>query len=917
MANEELQQRGYLSSGQLTGDVFGSFEHLNLGSTRLDALVAAGLPVTLPLGISYTCLNYNPPKTPAALKLDQLYLQRRSGQPIPVAICEHKKSGTFSGKTGGGKSIAAQEQALLSAIALGAPIAIATDGGRTFYVNVNASIAVGSIVHYPDTRTFSPAVLEDLLTGSAGVAKDPTALAERIWQLIWHATKAEPKECLLTFVEMFVLKFLSDNLSSSVLPANYSFYQLVGDPAKFKASTGVTEIEYYVNQIRPKIKSIFPDNTLCDDPEVPNIFGMKTIVSKTSIINGFVFLQSGNQTHESYNATFRSVIDAFNAFGPLTNIDPEFKLRLYETFLRRSARQQRLGQFFTPRNVVRPMVRMAQLSKLPDGAVVLDPAAGVGGFVLEPLMWSDALQDNLSVISGKPRRRVRTIGLDVDADLHILAKANMLLHIAELVRDPATTPSALNKAMAETFVLMDDNKTLGSLLQPPIDRIDVVLTNPPYVTRGSAIYKDTIKGINGTRNGKVLKNYYERAGLGVEALFMRYISGALKPGGRAFVIVPQGFLNRTEPGPKQQLLDECNLLASIQLPRNTFFNTAQKTYILVLERRHTSVDARPDVFCGLARSIGESLDWRRTPTPNDNDLEDIAEAFVLRDNGDMTAATKSTVVKLVAADKFGADDRWDVVRFWTDEELVALGETASPVERSEFIEDARSTLEQLVADLDGVKVELEKLTSGDMVKVSLADETKLSVRSGTRITTQQIQQHGPDVSDPTDSIPVFSCFKKASILKGVVSRKWLSEHKKRSRGSAKGAAPSDPAFPIESAPSVTVNANGASVGKVFVRPFDCLLTDDVIAVQPVDGIDIDLDYLSVALQSAVTAGGFLYEAKLFTSRLKELSVNIPLDDDGAFDLEQQKLIASATKRFEAIVDRLGELGRWSSEARIV
>ena len=79
MANEELQQRGYLSNGQFKGDVFGSFEHLNLGSTRLDALVAAGIPVTLPLGISYTCLNYKPPKTPAALKPDQLYLQRRSG----------------------------------------------------------------------------------------------------------------------------------------------------------------------------------------------------------------------------------------------------------------------------------------------------------------------------------------------------------------------------------------------------------------------------------------------------------------------------------------------------------------------------------------------------------------------------------------------------------------------------------------------------------------------------------------------------------------------------------------------------------------------------------------------------------------------------------------------------------------------
>lgn len=223
--------------------------------------------------------------------------------------------------------------------------------------------------------------------------------------------------------------------------------------------------------------------------------------------------------------------------------------------------------------------------------------------------------------------------------------------------------------------------------------------------------------VSGPRNGKLLKDYYDRAGLGVEALFIRYISGALKPGGRAFVIVPQGLLNRTEPGPKQQLLDECNLLASIQLPRNTFFNTAQKTYVLVLERRHTPVDPRPDVVCGLARSIGETLDWRRTPTPEDNDLAAIAEAFVFRDSGDPSLADASPVVKVVPAESFGPDDRWDVVRFWSDDELVKLGETTSPVERVAFIENARSTLDGLVSDLDDTKSELEKLTSEAMVEV--------------------------------------------------------------------------------------------------------------------------------------------------------------------------------------------------------
>jgi type I restriction enzyme M protein len=914
LASEELQQRNYLSSGQLKGESFGSFEHLSLGATRLDALVQAGLSVTLPDSHAFVCAEYKAPYTPAALKPDDVYLQRRNGVPVPVAVQEQKKPGEFEGKQGPRKALGAQEQALLAAHALGAPIAVATDGKKTFYVDVADSIASAGVAPLTETRAFSPAVLQDLLAGTAGVAKDPSSLAERVWQLIWHATKAEPKECLLTFVEIFVLKFLSDNLPPTVLPVDLNFYRLVGDPAQFKQSTGVTEVEYYVNQIRPKIKSIFPDNTLCDDDAVPRLFGMNTVVSKTSIINGFVFLQSGNQTHESYNTTFRMVIDAFNAFGPLTRIDPEFKIRLYETFLRRSARQQRLGQFFTPRNVVRPMVRMAQLAKLPNDSVVLDPAAGVGGFILEPLMWPDSLEGNLRIVSGKPVRRVRTIGLDVDGDLHILGKANMLLHIAELVRDPATTPSALNKAMAETFVLMDDDKTLGSLLQPPVDSVDVILTNPPYVTRGSAIYKDTIRSVSGMRNGKLLKDYYDRAGLGVEALFIRYISGALKPGGRAFVIVPQGLLNRTETGPKQQLLDECNLLASIQLPRNTFFNTAQKTYVLVLERRHTQVDPRPDVICGLARSIGETLDWRRTPTPDDNDLAAIAEAFVARDEGDSSLAIASPVVKVVPASSFGTDDRWDVLRFWSDDELVDLGETTSPVERIAFIEDARETLDGLVSDLDDTKCELDKLTSGAMVEVSLGDTGRFVMRSGTRITTKQIQDNPPDLADASDSgVPVYSCFREASILKGVVSRKWLDSHTRARRGSKTP----HPAFPIEAEPSVTVNANGASVGKVFLRPSGCLLTDDVIAVQPAPGVAIDLEYLQVALQGAVTAGGFLYEAKLFTTRLKELNVSIPVDKAGNFDTAQQQRIASAVKRFDGIVAQLSELGRWSSEARIV
>jgi len=550
------------------------------------------------------------------------------------------------------------------------------------------------------------------------------------------------------------------------------------------------------------------------------------------------------------------------------------------------------------------MIRMAQLSKLPEGAVVLDPAAGVGGFVLEPLLLAEALPNNIQFERGRATRRVKTVGVDVDANTHILGKANMLLHLAEAVRDPKVTLPALNQAMAETFVLMHTNETLGSLENPVRDAVDVILTNPPYVTQGSKIYREEIANLHGTRNGLDLRDYYDGSGLGLESLFLRYMSGALKPGGRAFVIVPLGFLNRTEPGPKERLLNECNIVGSIELPRNAFFNTAQPTNILILEKRHTKADARPNVFCAVARSIGETLDWRRTPTPTDNDLDDIAKMFVAWSAG---KKPKNGLVKIVPATNFSKDDRWDVRRFWSEEELVELGVRESAVERVAFIEETTEHLTTLLAELEAARDEISKLTStGDFRSVSLADEQLFTVRSGDRIRNE-------DIRDNPGDVPVYSCFIEAHLKKGDIDEAWLK---------AKN-------IPIETKPLVTIMANGAkAVGRVFVRRERCAITDDVIIVEP-KSPRIDLDFLAIKLRSEIARHNFVYEAKLFKGRVQELSVDIPIkkptggtggraaEGSGTpFDVEQQRAIASAINRFDEIRQKLYSLGKWSREVRI-
>jgi type I restriction enzyme M protein len=914
MANEELVQRGYIVEGRLKGERFGNLEQFNLGATSLMELISGGMLMVLPNKIDFPFTVFKPPAQVRRAKPDRVACRRYPEGLRPVAILEFKGPNGISTAT---KLLRAGEQALFYGIAMGLRVGGFTDGIATHYVNVPASVESAKVVYLEDNRDWTGAVVEDLNAETAGDVKDPTELAESVWQIIWHATKAEPKECLLTFVEIFMLKFLSDNLPTAALATQYRFESLLKDEKSFHDSYGKLPIDYYVSDIRPKIKSLFPDNTIADEPGLDSLFGLKLLVSKTSVINGFAFLKSSKESLSTFNEAFLEILERFNKFGPLTNIDPEFKLRLYETFLRRSARQQRLGQFFTPRNIVRPMIRMAQLSTLPDNAVVLDPAAGVGGFVLEPLLFPDSLPNNLTFNGKDATRRVKTIGIDVDTDLHILAKANTLLHHAEAVRDPAVTLEALNKAMAHTMVQMNEHEMLGSLYNPPQDAVDVILTNPPYVTQGSAVYRRALAEVNGARNGVSLKDYYDTGGLGVEALFLRYIYGALKKGGRAFVIVPLGLLNRSESRPKQKLLAECNILASIALPRKAFFNTAQPTYILALERRHTQVQSRPDVFCAIARSTGETLDSRRTPMPDDNDLATIAEAFVAWINGDKSAADASKLIKTQPASEFSASKRWDVPRFWDDDELVKLGVRVPPMDRGEFVEEATNTLSELVEELTKVKDELAALKPERTIRVRIgadkapeADPTTTTcgedahenspmfeLRPGKRITHADVLAHPGDV-------PVYSCFTRSAAEKGRVSGAWID-----SMTETKG-------FWRITEPTVTVNATGASgVGIVFVRENECVITDDVIAVVPkVPGIDPS--YLATALSSVIAGGDFQYEAKLYQGRLSELTIEIPVTESGEFDLEMQRAIGQAVRRVEVLQDRLTDVGAWSRAARL-
>ena len=144
--------------------------------------------------------------------------------------------------------------------------------------------------------------------------------------------------------------------------------------------------------------------------------------------------------------------------------------------------------------------------------------------------------------------------------------------------------------------------------------------------------------------------------------------------------------------------------------------------------------------------------------------------FVNLAKGDATAADGSRIAKLVGADHFTENDRWDVTRFWTEEELVDLGQKESAVTRVDFIDETRTELQEISDEMEVAKKELQSLTSGPTKTIGIGDQSYFHVRSGTRVTGKEIREN-------PGNLPNYSCFKTKREMKGLVDASYFAAHK--------------------------------------------------------------------------------------------------------------------------------------------
>jgi type I restriction enzyme M protein len=273
----------------------------------------------------------------------------------------------------------------------------------------------------------------------------------------------------------------------------------------------------------------------------------------------------------------------------------------------------------------------------------------------------------------------------------------MLIFLSDLLRRNSTMASDFAELFNTTFKLLS-NTILGTLNITEEDKYDLILTNPPYVTSGSSNYKNAIK------SNERLSAFYRVNAMGVEGLFTEWIIRSLKPSRKAFVIIPDGILNRQNDNKLRKFIKEqCVIDGIISLPINAFYTTPKKTYILCLTKK----DARSDieraeqkstspVFTYLVSHIGETLDVNRFPT-EENNLTEMVSLFNQFKGAKNSFTSDSPRCKIQPIDEFDPDKHWSVDRWWSKEEKVELGieEEDTVMSLDEFKEKFKDTVENI------------------------------------------------------------------------------------------------------------------------------------------------------------------------------------------------------------------------------
>lgn len=318
----------------------------------------------------------------------------------------------------------------------------------------------------------------------------------------------------------------------------------------------------------------------------------------------------------------------------LTDIDA--KGLAYQELVGTNLRGDR-GQYFTPRGAVKLMIDILDPT---EDETVLDPTCGTGGFLhatLTHLHHKMQDEDDTRGLPDSPeqaeryRDRLRKYAdehlFGVDFDPFLVRATSM--NIMTLADTPGNVFHMDSLAFPKGHLtgVAEASKRIPLAKDGRIGVIDVLLTNPPFGAdipiSDESVLGDFREGVakSWSRNrdtGELVVSSNPPGSMAPEQLFVQRAIEWIKPGGRLGIVLPNGIVSNPGPadeGIRRYILQECWVLASVELPVETFIvdaNVNILTTLLFLKRKTFDEKAAErlngpvsyPVFMAVAEKVG-------------------------------------------------------------------------------------------------------------------------------------------------------------------------------------------------------------------------------------------------------------------------------------------------------------------------
>lgn len=374
------------------------------------------------------------------------------------------------------------------------------------------------------------------------------------------------------------------------------------------------------------------------------------------------------------------------------SMSSDVKGEIYEGLLQKNAEDVKsgAGQYFTPRPIIRAMVRCVRPEPM---KTIADPCCGSGGFFLAAQDYI-ANPDNYTLDREQKEflKNQTFYGNELVAATFKMALMNLYLH-------------NIGDIYGSVPIVHGD-----SLLTDPGYRVDYVLTNPPFGKKSSLTFTNE----EGEQEGEDLiynRQDFWTTSSNKQLNFVQHINTILNTTGKAAVVVPDNVLFEGGAGEviRRNLLQTTDLHTILRLPTGIFYKQGVKANVIFFDKRPASADIQTkDVWIYDFRT-NMHFTLRQNPM-TDKDLEEFISCYNPKNHYERKETYSEQNPegrwRRFSADEILKRDKTSLDIFWIKDKSIAdLDNLPNP---DELADDIIENLESALESFKELKHQLEK-----------------------------------------------------------------------------------------------------------------------------------------------------------------------------------------------------------------